>query len=156
MDFPTPNRNVNGISRRRWLAASGVGLVVLHVRPTFATPENLAAAIKRAFGSRRIQSGRVKIEIPQIAENGNVVPVTINVESLMTADDYVKRIHLFSEHNPLPDIVEFELGPHNGKARVSTRVRLTKSQNVLAVATLNDDTLWSTQALVEVTVSGCG
>ena len=151
MGLPTPDE-----PRRRLLQASGAALVLLQMEPVFAMPEELAAALKRAFGVRRIQPGRVKIEIPQIAENGNVVPVTINVESPMTADDYVKRIHLFSEHNPLPDIVEFELGPHNGKARVSTRVRLAKSQNVLAVATLNDDTLWSTQAMVEVTVSGCG
>ena len=151
MGLPTPDE-----PRRRLLQASGAALVLLQMEPVFAMPEELAAALKRAFGVRRIQPGRVKIEIPQIAENGNVVPVTINVESPMTADDYVKRIHLFSEHNPLPDMVEFELGPHNGKARVSTRVRLAKSQNVLAVATLNDDTLWSTQAMVEVTVSGCG
>lgn len=144
------------ISRRRLLLATGAALILLQVRPIFATPEDLAAAIKREFGGRRIQPGRVKIAIPQIAENGNVVPVTIEVESPMTADDYVKRIHLFSEHNPLPDMVEFELGPHNGKARVSTRVRLAKSQNVLAVATLNDETLWSAQAIVEVTVSSCG
>ena len=155
MGLPTPD-DAHLISRRRLLQATGAAWVLLQVRPAFSTPEDLAAAIKRAFGERRIQSGRVKIEIPQIAENGNVVPVTIEVESPMTADDYVKRIHLFSEHNPLPDMVEFELGPHNGKARVSTRVRLAKSQNVLAVATLNDDTLWSAQAIVEVTVSGCG
>lgn len=151
MGLPTPDE-----ARRRLLQASGAALVLLQMEPVFAMPEELAAALKRAFGVRNIQPGRVKIEIPQIAENGNVVPVTIDVESPMTADDYVKRIHLFSEHNPLPDIVEFELGPHNGKARVSTRVRLANSQNVLAVATLNDDTLWSTQAIVEVTVSGCG
>ena len=144
------------MSRRRLLQASGAALLLLNIRPVIATPENLAAAIKRTFGDRRIQPGRVKIEIPQIAENGNVVPVTIDVESAMAADDYVKRIHLFSEHNPLPDIVEFELGPHNGKARVSTRIRLAKSQNVLAIAMLNDDTLWSARALIEVTVSGCG
>ncbi len=151
----TPD-GVGLISRRRLLQASGVALIMLHARPVLATPENLAAAIKRAFGSQRIQPGRVKIDIPQIAENGNVVPVTITVESPMTADDYVKRIHLFSEHNPLPDIVEFDLGPANGKARVSTRIRLAKSQNVVVVAALNDDTLWSAQALIEVTVSGCG
>ncbi len=155
MDLPTPE-DEHLISRRRLLQASGAALILLNVRPVFATPEDLAAAIKREFGGRRIQPGRVKIEIPQIAENGNVVPVVIEVESPMTADDYVKRIHLFSEHNPLPDMVEFEFGPHNGKARVSTRVRLAKSQTVLAVATLNDDTLWSAQAIVEVTVSGCG
>ena len=152
MDLATPKL----VSRRRLLQASGAALVLLSVRPATATPENLAAAIKRTFGDRRIQPGRVKIEMPQIAENGNVVPITIDVESPMVADDYVKGIHLFSEQNPLPDIVEFELGPHNGKARVSTRIRLAKSQHVLAVATLNDDRLWFAQALIEVTVSGCG
>lgn len=143
------------ITRRRVLQAGGA-VLLLSQWPAMATPENLAAALKRAYGERRIQPGRVKIDIPQIAENGNVVPVTIEVESPMTADDYVRRIQLFSEHNPLPDIVEFELGPHNGKARVSTRIRLAKSQNVLAVARLNDDTLWSVKALIEVTLSGCG
>lgn len=155
MGSPTLD-DLSVISRRRLLQASGAALILLQVRPVFATPENLAAALKRAFGERRIQPGRVKIDIPQIAENGNVVPVTIDVESPMTTDDYVQRIQLFSEHNPLPNIVEFELGPHNGKARVSTRIRLAKSQHVLAVASLNDDTLWSAQALIEVTLSGCG
>jgi sulfur-oxidizing protein SoxY len=152
MDIATPKF----VSRRRLLQVSGAAFVSLNIRPATATPENLAAALKRTFGERRIQPGRIKIDIPQIAENGNVVPITIDVESPMASDDYVKRIHLFSEHNPLPDIVEFALGPHNGKARVSTRIRLAKSQNVLAVATLNDDTLWSAHALIEVTVSGCG
>ena len=152
MDSVTPST----LTRRRLLQAGGATFVLLRVNPVAATPENMAAAIKRAYGNRRITPGRVKIDIPQIAENGNVVPITIAVDSPMTADDHVKKIQLFSEHNPLPDIVEFELGPHNGKARVSTRIRLAKSQIVLAVATLNDDTLWSAQAIVEVTVSGCG
>jgi sulfur-oxidizing protein SoxY len=152
MDLATPKL----YSRRRLLQAGSAALLLLQIRPALATPENLAAALRRNFGDRRIQPSRVKIDIPQIAENGNVVPVTINVESPMSVDDYVKRIQLFSEQNPLPDVVEFELGPHNGKARVSTRIRLAKSQHVLAVATLNDDTLWSAQALIEVTVSGCG
>jgi sulfur-oxidizing protein SoxY len=143
-------------TRRRLLRASGAAFVLLQCRPAIATPENMAAAIKLAYGDRRIMPGHVKIDIPQIAENGNVVPISIQVASPMSADDYVKQIRLFSEHNPLPDIVEFELGPHNGKAQVSTRIRLAKSQIVLAVATLNDDTLWSAQAIVEVTVSGCG
>ena len=138
------------------MRAGGAAFVLLRISPVAATPENMTAAIKRAYGDRRIMPGRVKIDIPQIAENGNVVPITVAVESPMTADDHVKKIQLFSEHNPLPHIVEFELGPHNGKARVSTRIRLAKSQIVLAVATLNDDTLWSAQAIVEVTVSGCG
>ncbi len=152
MDSVTPST----ITRRRLLQAGGAAFVLLRINPVSATPESMATAIKRAYGDQRIMPGRVKIDIPQIAENGNVVPITIAVDNPMTADDYVRKIHLFSEHNPLPDIVEFELGPHNGKARVSTRIRLANSQIVLAIATLNDSTLWSGQAIVEVTVSGCG
>lgn len=155
MGSATPEIKLNK-ARRRVVAASGAALILLKSRAVSATPEELSAALKHSFGERRIQRGRVKIDIPQIVENGNVVPVTIEVESPMTADDFVKRLQLFSEHNPLPQIIDFELGPHNGKARISTRIRLAKSQIVVAVATLNDDTLWSAQAQIEVTISGCG
>ncbi len=116
----------------------------------------MAQAIKAAFGERKIREGRVQLDLPKLAENGNVVPVTVSVESPMTEQDYVQSIHLFSERNPLPDMVEFRLGPHNGKARVSTRVRLAETQRVMAVAALSDGTLWSATVEVVVTITGCG
>jgi len=125
------------------------------VRPAAATPEELAAALRETFGDRPISQGRIKLEIPRLAENGNIVPVAIAVDSPMTAEDYVQSIHLFAERNPLPRILEVELGPHNGRARVGTRIRLAVSQQVRAVAVMSDGTLWSTAADVEVTVGGC-
>jgi len=125
------------------------------VRPAAATPEELAAALRETFGDRPISPGRIKLEIPRLAENGNIVPVAIAVDSPMTAEDYVQSIHLFAERNPLPRILEVELGPHNGRARVGTRIRLAVSQQVRAVAVMSDGTLWSTAADVEVTVGGC-
>jgi sulfur-oxidizing protein SoxY len=125
------------------------------VRPVAATPETLAAALRETFGDRPITPGRIKLEIPRLAENGNIVPVAIAVDSPMTEQDHVKSIHLFAERNPLPRILEVELGPHNGRARIATRIRLAVSQQVLAVATMSDGTLWSTAADVEVTVGGC-
>lgn len=136
--------------------AAGTALALLRVRPAFATPETLAAALKETFGEHPRQQGKVSIDMPQIAENGNVVPVTVSVESPMSVANYVKSIHLFSEKNPLPRVVEFHLGPHNGVAKVSTRIRLADSQNVLAVATLSDETLWTGSVFVEVSISGCG
>jgi len=116
----------------------------------------MAAAIKQAFGDRPIREGKVSLDLPKLAENGNVVPLTVSVNHPMTERDHVKAIHIFSEKNPLPNIVEFFLGPHNGKARVATRVRLAETQHVLAIATLSDDSLWSASVEVVVTITGCG
>lgn len=102
--------------------------MLIGIKPSFATPQSLAAAIKVKYGERKIGAGKVKLDIPRIAENGFVVSVTVDVESPMTAQDFVKGIALFCETNPLPEIIEFHLGPHNGRARVSTRIRLASTQ----------------------------
>jgi sulfur-oxidizing protein SoxY len=141
--------------RRRALHAIAGGACLLVVRPATAAPEDLAAALRELFGDRPITPGRIKLEIPRLAENGNIVPVTITVDSPMTEPDYVKSIHLFAQSNPLPRILDVELGPRNGRARVATRIRLAVSQQVRAVAVMSDGTLWSTAADVEVTVGGC-
>lgn len=113
-------------------------------------------ALREAFGERPIRSGKVTLELPKLAESGNVVPVSISVESPMTERDYVKSIHLFAEKNHLPRVFEAHLGPHNGRARVASRIRLVTSQRVTAVAVLSDDTVWSGNFDIEVTVSSCG
>ena len=130
--------------------------MLIGIKPIFATPQSLAAVIKAKYGDRKIAIGKVKLDIPRIAENGFVVPVTIAVESPMTMQNFVKGIALFSETNPLPEIVEFQLGPHNGRARVSTKIRLASTQQVIAIAEMNDGSLWSTAVAVEVSTSGCG
>jgi sulfur-oxidizing protein SoxY len=143
-------------SRRDALRALAVGACALIVKPALATPEEMAAAIRDTFGSRPINPGKVTLELPKLAENGAVVPVTVIVDSPMTEQDYVRSIHLFAEKNPLPRIVEIRLGPHNGRARVASRIRIADSQQITAVAMLSDDTLWSAAVYVEVTVAGCG
>jgi len=128
---------------------------MLVVRPAVATPEELAAALRETFGDRPIQRGKVKLDLPRLAESGNVVPVTVTVDSPMTERDHVRSLHLFAEKNNLPRILEVNLGPQNGKAVVSSRIRLAITQQVLAVAVLSDDSLWSAAAEIEVTVSSC-
>ena len=138
------------------LKAFAAAPCLLVVRPAVATPEELAVALRETFGDRPIQRGKVKLDLPRLAESGNVVPVTVTVESPMTERDHVRSIHLFAEKNNLPRILEVQLGPHNGKALVSSRVRLAITQQVLAVAVLSDNSLWSAAAEIEVTVSSCG
>jgi sulfur-oxidizing protein SoxY len=143
-------------SRRRALQTLAAGICVLITRPAVATPDELVFALRDTFGERPINRGRVKLEIPRLAENGSVVPVTLSVYSPMTQQDYVKSIHLFAEKNHLPRILEMQLGPYNGKAVVSSRVRVATSQQLMVVAVLSDDSLWSAAADIEVVTSECG
>lgn len=141
--------------RRRALGALLAGASLLVVRPATATPDELVIALRETFGDRAIQRGRVKLEVPRLAENGNVVPTVVSVESPMTEQDHVISIHLFAEKNHLPRILEVRLGPHNGRAVVTSRIRMATSQQVMAVAEMSDGTLWSAAADIEVTVSSC-
>lgn len=142
--------------RRRALTALAAGACLLAVRPAAAEPEDLARALRETFGDRPVRSGKVALELPKLAESGNVVPVTISVESPMSERDHVKSIHLFAEKNHLPRVFEAQLGPHNGRARVASRIRLVTSQRVTAAALLSDDTVWTATFDIEVTVSSCG
>jgi len=83
------------------------------------------------------------------------VPLSVAVESPMTAADYVKAIHVFAERNPLPNVLSVYLGPRSGRARVATRVRLADTQTVLAIAQLSDGSFWSDSVNVVVTLSAC-
>jgi len=112
-------------------------------------------ALRRVVGDAPVRRGRVKLELPPLIDNGNSVPLSVAVESPMTAADHVKAIHVFTEKNPLPDVVSVTLGPRAGRAGISTRVRLADTQTVLAVAQLSDGSFWSDSADVVVTLSAC-
>jgi len=115
----------------------------------------LASAIRNVVGEAELHTGKVKLEIPPLVENGNTVPMTVSVASPMTPDDNVKSIHVFNEKNPQPNIGNFYLGAQAGRAQVSTRIRLADSQKVVAVAQLSDGSFWSTSVDVVVTLAAC-
>jgi len=136
--------------------AGAVGIALPRaVKPASATPASMRAAIRKVVGEAPLNKGRVKIDVPPLIENGNAVPLTISCESPMTADDYVKAIHVFSEKNPQPNIVGVQLGPRSGRAAVSTRIRLADSQKVIAIAQMSDGSFWSNEAEVIVTLAAC-
>jgi sulfur-oxidizing protein SoxY len=148
---------MQGSTRREWLAGSGASAaaLLLAVHAAEATPESLHAAIRNVAGNAEIGRGKIKLDIPPLVENGNTVPMSVSVESPMTATDYVKTIYVFNEKNPQPNVVAIHLGPYAGKADVSVRIRLANSQRVVAIAELNDGSFWSTTANVIVTVAAC-
>ncbi|WP_426610412.1 SoxY-related AACIE arm protein [Bradyrhizobium sp. McL0616] len=147
-------------TRRQFLSLAGgvtaAGTIpIITLRPLNATPAMLNTAIRNVVGEAPIRTGKVKIDIPPLVENGNTVPMTISVASPMTADDYVKSIHVFNEKNPQPNIGNFYLGPWAGRAQISTRIRLADTQKVVAIARLSDDTFWQVTADVVVTLAAC-
>jgi sulfur-oxidizing protein SoxY len=147
-------------TRRRFLrlagSAAAIGVApVVSLRPATATPETMAAAIRNVVGNAAVRTGKVKLDVPPLVENGNTVPMTVSVASPMTPDDHVKSIHVFNEKNPQPNICNFYLGPHAGRAQVSTRIRMADSQKIIAIARLSDDSLWSVSAEVVVTLAAC-
>ena len=148
-------------TRRRFLKAAGSTAVIgalplaVRVRTAEATPEMMATAIRAVTGGAQVQTGKVKLDIPPLVENGNSVPMTVSVTSPMTANDYVKSIYVFNEKNPQPNLGNFHLGPRAGRAQVSTRVRLADSQKIMAIAKLSDGSFWSASVDVVVTLAAC-
>jgi sulfur-oxidizing protein SoxY len=120
--------------------------------------EKVDATIKRLFGNRSISAvaGKVKIEAPLIAENGSVVPVTVETDLPMTPQKYVKSIYIISDDNRRPLNAKFSLTPEIGKAGISTNIRLAGTTNVRAVVEMNDGALYIAKQEVKVTVGGCG
>jgi sulfur-oxidizing protein SoxY len=147
-------------TRRRFLGLAGSAAVfcavpIVTLRPAEATPAMLASAIRNVTGGAAVKTGKIKLDVPPLVENGNTVPMTVSVASPMAPEDFVKSIHVFNEKNPQPNIGNFYFGPNSGRAQVSTRIRLADSQKVVAIARLSDGSFWSVSVDVVVTLAAC-
>lgn len=141
---------------RRELIAAGAGLLAVTVaRPARADPAERDAAVRAFVGEAKVQAGKVKLDVPPLVENGNSVGISIVVDSPMTPADFVRRIGVFNEKNPQPNVAVFHLSPRCGRAAVSTRMRLANTQVLTAIAELSDGTYWSDSAEVIVTLAAC-
>jgi sulfur-oxidizing protein SoxY len=147
-------------TRRQFLGLAGGAAVlgavpVVTLRPAEATPAMLASAIRTVTGGVAVKTGKIKLDVPPLVENGNTVPLTVSVASPMAPEDFVKSIHVFNEKNPQPNIGNFYFGPNAGRAQVSTRIRLADSQKVVAIARLSDGSFWSASVDIVVTLAAC-
>ena len=134
---------------------SGLALAPLFPVLALAQTDPFAPLIAAFTGGAPVRQGRVTVDTPTLADNGNAVPLRIVVDSAMSAADHVQRIVVLSEKNPRPVIATFHLGPRAGRAVVTTRVRLNGAQRVMAVAQLSDGTFWAGSADVIVTSTAC-
>ncbi len=146
------------LTRRQMVAVFAGGAVAsltgLSTSSAFAAAD--AATAIKAFAGGDPQVGRITLTAPEIAENGNTVPISISVESPMTEDDYVEAVAIYADGNPVPIVATFKFSPLSGQATATTRVRLAKSQNVIAVAKMKDGSTFMDTKQVKVTIGGCG
>ncbi len=144
---------------RRTFLTSAASLVTLTLLPRplawAALDDEVAAAIRAVAADREIVEGGIVLDLPRIAENGASVPITVSVESPMTAEEHVSAIHVVATKNPSPGVVTFRLSPANGRAEVSTRIRLAEEQEVVVLAELSDGRVLRASAQVAVSVGGC-
>ena len=153
---PTPGRRrvLKGIAGGVLLP---MAIPVFAQLPTTARPalEVLVPVLKDITRGAPVRESRVKLDIPHLAENGHLVPLTVSVESPMTAADHVTTLYLLSEKNPRPIIAKIGMSPATGRAALTTRIRLAGAQHVVAVAQMSDGTFWGAAADVIVTETAC-
>nr|MAF49989.1 thiosulfate oxidation carrier protein SoxY [Rhodospirillaceae bacterium]MDP6429714.1 thiosulfate oxidation carrier protein SoxY [Rhodospirillales bacterium]MDP6646370.1 thiosulfate oxidation carrier protein SoxY [Rhodospirillales bacterium] len=156
------NTKDHGVDRRQILRLLGLGAVTATAAslatggPAQATPESANKHLQKMSGTSSYKDGGIKLKLPEIAENGAVVPLTVKVDSPMTSGNYVKAIHVVADKNPNPQVATFHLTPAMGRAQVSTRLRLAKTQNIIAVAVMSDGSVHRASRKVKVTIGGCG
>lgn len=148
------------VTRRQALGLSaGAAALILAgpaLTPALAADQTADEAIKAFTGGAEAKAAKVSLSTPEIAENGNTVPVSFSVESPMTTDNHVTEVMLIAEGNPRPGVATFHFSDMSGEASASTRIRLAKTQNVVAIAKMSDGSFFMDKKLVKVTIGGCG
>lgn len=149
------------VSRRSVLTGAGTAMAAAAVAPTLAPQQAKAAtkfetAMAEAAGGKTPTEGRITLNTPEIAENGNTVPIGFTVESPMTPEDYVQKVTILADGNPSPDVASFQFSHTCGKAEAGVRMRMAKTQNIVAVAQMSNGEVFTASAPVKVTIGGCG
>jgi sulfur-oxidizing protein SoxY len=121
-----------------------------------ATSADAEAEIARFTGGAPAEPGKITIDLPEIAENGNSVPLAIDVEHPMTTNDHVTDVLVVAEANPWPRVATFHFTPMSARASAATRIRLAGTQTIHVVARTNSGRLLIAQREVKVTIGGCG
>ena len=147
------------INRRQALAlgagAATVAMLGASSAPALAN-NDAEETIKKFTGGKTAVQGKIKLDLPEIAENGNTVPMTVTVDSPMTEQSHVTEVLIVADANPRSGVATFHFTPASGVAEANTRIRLAATQDVVAVAKMNDGSFFMTRKQVKVTIGGCG
>ena len=146
-----------GLSRRHVLAGSAGALAIAAFGVAPAQAANNAQDLIKAFtGGKSATEAKVKLDLPEIAENGNTVPMTVTVESPMSEQSHVTEVLVLADGNPNAGVATFHFSPASGVAEANTRIRLATTQNIIAIAKMNDGSFVTASKQVKVTIGGCG
>ena len=121
-----------------------------------ATPAEAASEISRFAGGKTAEAGKIAVDLPEIAENGNSVTLSFDIDHPMTAERHVAEVLVIAVSNPAPRVAAFRFTPMSGRATAATRIRLAGTQTVTVLAKTSDGKLFVAQRQVKVTVGGCG
>jgi len=149
---------MHGVSRRAALAIGAtVAVSLTGWKPgALAAAKDAAEEIAKFTGGRNPEKGKIAIELPEIAENGNTVPLSVTVNAPMESGNYVSEVLVLADGNPRPNVAIFHFSPMSGRAEASTRIRLATTQNIVVVAKTSKGEFFTDQKLVKVTIGGCG
>ena len=143
---------------RRKVLTVGVGALAAWSGATSAAfaKNDSEDLIKKFTGGKAVTEGRIRLDLPEIAENGNTVPMTVSVESTMTEQSFVSDVLIVADGNPRGGVAAFRFTPASGVAEANIRIRLAETQNIIAVAKMNDGSFFKASKPVKVTIGGCG
>ena len=145
------------LARRTVLLAATTALLppALLPRAARATPAEVAALVRAIAGNTPPRPGRVKLDVPELVENGNAVGLTVTLGADVPPGAVLTDIHILADGNPRPGVAHFRFGPLSGGPKVATRIRLATSQTVHAIAVFADGSCWHDSVSLLVTLSAC-
>ena len=151
------NVKMKRVSRRLALNLIG-GFASVSIIPSisFATEDKVLKRIDEITTGKDANEVDIFLDLPEIAENGNQVKLNFEIDSVMTRDDYIKQVYILADGNPSPNVAKFSFTPDMGSCSATTRMRLSKTQNVYLIAQNNKDQFVMTKSKVKVTIGGCG
>ena len=141
--------------RRAILRASAAVSAALLMRSAAFAEDLETELVASLFSGKPVQSDRLHLDMPRHFANGYTVPMALSVDSPMTEADHPRAVHIFAPRNPFLRVATFHFTPSSGKAVLSTRIRLAKPQNVIAIAEMSDGQNLMTKSWVEVEIDGC-
>ena len=148
---------MKNISRRNAIVLMlGAAGYLMSSKIVFAGKEQVLKRIDEITKGKGAKELDIFLDLPEIAENGNQVKVNFEIESEMNEENYVKNVYILADGNPAPDVAKFSFTPDMGMCSATTRIRLSKTQNVVLVAENNKNEYFMTKSKVKVTIGGCG
>ena len=150
-------KDIKSINRRSAITLiSCMGITLSVPFRLAASPELVQKELEKIIKDSLSKEVDIFLDVPEIAENGNQVKVSFEIDSPMSKDDFVKEVYIFADGNPAPNVGKFEFTPFSGECFASTKMRLSKTQDVYLLAKFSNGNYALERSTVKVTIGGCG